>query len=151
MRRLVLVAGACGLLAGAFGALAQADPGAHSSLTAISGQGSGFVEVAPTAKNEDSFTFDAQITVNIHGTAPNTDFTVSRLPDFNPNGICTGSAWLPLSPVLTTSAGGAGAAHFENQRGAPLLDEDVTFDVMFRAVGTDGTVLMSECFTVTVK
>jgi len=137
-------------LAAAFVGFAQADPGTHSSLTAISGQGSGFVEVAPTAKNEDGFSFDAQGTVNIHGAAPNTVFTVSRRPDLNPNGVCTGSTWLPLPGRLTTSAGGAGAFHFEVQRGAPFL-EGVRFDVIFRAVGTDGTVLQSDCFTVTVK
>jgi hypothetical protein len=92
-----------------------------------------------------------QGTVNIHGAAPNTDFTVSRRPDFIADGICTGSSWLPLPGTLTTSAGGAGAFHFEVQRGAPPFFEGSSFDVIFRAVGTDGTVLQSDCFTVTVK
>jgi hypothetical protein len=33
----------------------------------------------------------------------------------------------------------------------PLFVEGAEFDVSFRVVGTDGTVLTSECFTVTVK
>lgn len=146
------MAGIAALLAAALVAFAQAQPGTHSSLTAISGQGSGLVEVSPTAKNGVGFTFDVQGTVNIHGAAPNTDFTVLRRVDLIPNGICTGSAWLTLpgNPVLTTSAGGAGALHFEIQRGAPFLD-GVKFDVIWQVVGTDGTVLESDCLGVTVK
>lgn len=149
MQRLLLVAAAiAALLAAAFVAFAQAEPGTHSNLTAITGQGSGFVELSPTAKG--GFILDVQGTVNIRGAAPNTDFTVSRAPDTTADGICTGSfATLPEIPVLTTSAGGAGAIHFEVQRGAP--PEGTRFDVIFRAVGTDGTVLQSDCFTVTVK
>jgi hypothetical protein len=51
MRRLLLVAAIAALLAAAFVAFAQADPGTHHDLTAISGPGSGFVELAPTAKD----------------------------------------------------------------------------------------------------
>ena len=132
--------------------LATADPGTQSRLTAISGTGSGFVEVSPTSKDEGALTFDVQGTVNIRGAAPNTEFTVLRSVDLNPNGICTGTTWLTLPgrQVLTTSAGGAGALHFEIQRGAPFVD-GVRFDVIWRVVGTDGTILESECLTVTVK
>ena len=42
---------------------ASAQTGTHSRLTAISGSGSGIVEVAPTAKDEGDFTFDVQGTV----------------------------------------------------------------------------------------
>jgi hypothetical protein len=150
MRRLLLVAGIAALLAAAFVAFAQADPGTQSGLTAISGQGSGFVEVAPTAMNEGIFTYDVQGTVNIDRAAPNTAFTVLRGVDFTADGICTGSPslTLPGNPVLTTSAGGAGALHYEIHA---LLFEGVKFDVIYRVVGTDGTVLVSDCFTVTVK
>ena len=41
------------------------------------------------------------------------------------------------------------ALHFEIARGAPFVD-DVRFDVR-RLVGDDGSVLKSDCFTVTVK
>jgi hypothetical protein len=148
----LLVAGIALPAAAAFVAFAQADPVTHVALTTISGQGSGTIAFSPTAKNEGTNQFDVQITINIHGAAPNTDFTVSRNPDFIANGICTNPSFVPLSPVFTTSAGGAGAAHYEVQRGPPtLFVEGATFDVSFRVVGTDGTVLTSECFTVTVK
>lgn len=136
------------LLAGA----ANADPGTRSQLTAISGRGDGFVTVAPTSKDDGALSFDVEGTVNIHDASPDTAFTVLRRVDLNPNGSCTGVTWLPLpgDPVLTTSAGGAGALRFEIQRGAPFVD-GVMFDVIWRAVGTDGTILESDCLTVTVK
>ena len=124
----------------------------QSWLNPIRGSGSGFVEVSPTAKDEGALSFDVQGSVNIHGATPNTDFTVLRRVDLNPNGTCTGATWLTLpgNPVLTTSAGGAGALHFEIQRGAPFVDGFV-FDVIWRVVGTDGSILESDCLTVTVK
>lgn len=133
---------------------AHAQPGTHSELTAIVGEGAGIVEVAPTAHDVvGPGTFDVQGTVNVHGAAPNTIFTVLRRVDLNPNGVCTGAAWLNLPgtppPVLTTSRGGAGALHFEIARGAPFLD-GVRFDVQWQLVGSDGSVLESDCFTVTV-
>jgi hypothetical protein len=90
MRRFVAV-GFATALAAAFVGVARAEPGTHSQLTAISGQGSGIVEVAPTAMDEGSLTFDVQGTVNIHDAAPNTSFTVLRRVDLNPDGICTGA------------------------------------------------------------
>jgi hypothetical protein len=133
----------------------NADPGTQSALTAIAGQGAGFVEVAPTAHDlVGPDTFNVEGTVNVHGATPNTAFTVFRRVDLNPDGVCTGTTWLRLPPPndeqLTMSAGGAGALHFEISRGAPLLDE-VRFDVQWRLVGTDGSILKSDCFTVTVK
>ena len=132
--------------------VANADPGLRSQLTPISGGGGGLVTVAPTSKDEGALTFDVQGTVNIHGVSPNTAFNVLRRTDVNPDGICTGATLLTLpgDPVLTTSAGGAGALHFEIQRGAPFVD-GVMFDVIWRVVGADGTILESDCFTVTVK
>jgi hypothetical protein len=148
MRRIVLLGVAAALAAVIATGAAQADPGLHSTLTAVTGQGTGHVLVAPTS--EDQGTFAVQITVNIHGATPNTTFTVARAVDLNPDGVCTmASGWLPLGD-LTTSAGGAGAAHFEVHRGAPFLS-GVRFDAVFRAVGSDGTELRSECLTVTVK
>jgi hypothetical protein len=111
-------------------------------------QGTGHVLVAPTA--EDQGTFAVQVEVNIHGATPNTTFAVARAVDLNPDGVCTeASGWLPLGD-LTTSPGGAGAAHFEVHRGAPFLS-GVRFDAVFRAVSSDGTELRSDCLTVTVK
>jgi hypothetical protein len=144
-----------GLAAAALATGASADPGTHSKLTAIAGQGAGLVEVAPTAHDVvGPDTFDVQGTVNVHQAAPSTTFTVLRRVDLNPDGVCTGATWLtlppPNEPTLTTSNGGAGALHFEISRGAPFVD-GVSFDVQWRLVGSDGSVLESDCFTVTVK
>jgi hypothetical protein len=153
MRRSLVAAGAALLAVTAVG-FAHADPFTHVGLTTISGQGSGTIAFSTTAKNEGTNQFDVQITVNIHGAAPNTEFTASRNVDFIADGICTSPTFAPFTPAFTTSAGGAGAAHYEVLRGPPafpLFVEGAEFDVSFRVVGTDGTVLTSECFTVTVK
>jgi hypothetical protein len=148
MRRVALLAVAAGFAALMATGAAQAEPGLHSTLTAVTGQGTGYVLVAPTS--EDQGTFAVQVEANIHDTAPNVTFAVARAVDLNPDGICTmASGWLPLGD-LTTSAGGAGAAHFEVHRGAPFVS-GVRFDAVFRAVGNDGTELRSDCLTVTVK
>ena len=148
MRRIALLGVATAIAAIVAAGAAQAEPGLHSTLTAITGQGTGQVLVAPTA--EDQGTFAVQVEVNVHGATPNTSFAVARAVDLNPDGICTeASGWLPLGD-LTTSPGGAGAAHFEVHRGAPFLS-GVRFDAVFRAVGSDGTELRSGCLTVTVK
>jgi hypothetical protein len=144
-----------GVAAAALATGALADPGTHSKLTAITGQGAGIVEVAPTAHDvAGPDTFDVQGTVNVHDAAPNTTFTVLRRVDLNADGVCTGAMWLTLPPpneqTLTTSNGGAGALHFEISRGAPFVD-GVSFDVQWRLAGSDGSVLESDCFTVTVK
>ena len=144
-----------GLATAALAAGASAEPGTRSDLTAIAGQGAGIVEVVPTAHDVVSAdTFDVQGTVTVHGAAPQTAFTVLRRVDFNPDGVCTGATWMTLPPPnqqkLTTSSGGAGALHFEIARGAPLVD-GVSFDVQWRLEGSDGSVLQSDCFTVTVK
>jgi hypothetical protein len=139
----------------AIAATAHAQPGTHSHLTAIAGQGAGIVEVAPTAHDvAGPGTFDVQGTVNVHQAAANTTFTVLRRVDFTPDGVCTGAVWMMLPPpnkqTLTTSNGGARALHFEITRGAPLFD-GVRFDVQWRLEGSDGSVLQSDCLTVTVK
>jgi len=144
-----------GLAAAALATGASADPGTQSDLTAVAGEGAGMVEVAPTAHDVvGPDTFDVQGTVNVHDAAPNTTFTVLRRVDRNPDGICTSPTWLNLPgtppPTLDTSAGGAGALHFEIARGAPFVD-GVNFDVQWRLVGSDSSILESDCFTVTVK
>jgi hypothetical protein len=134
-------------------ASASADPGARSQLTPVAGQGTGLIEIAPTARNEGSNTFDLQGTVTVRRLAPKTGYKVLRWVDFVPDGNCTSTTplSLPGDPTLTTSARGAGALHFEIRRGAPLL-EDVTFDVIWRVVDLAGNaVLQSDCLTVTVK
>jgi hypothetical protein len=121
----------------------------------MAGQGAGIVEVAATADDvAGPDTFDVQGTVNVHDAVPNTTFVVLRRVDLNPDGVCTGATWLtlppPNAPALMTSNGGAGALHFEIARGAPFVD-GVRFDVQWRLEGSDGSVLQSDCFTVTVK
>ncbi len=129
---------------------AQAQPGTQSVLTAVSGQGIGRVNVSPTA-NDSGGTFDVQGVVNLHDALPDTTFTIARAVDLNPNGVCTSTTWNSVPETLTTSEGGAGAAHFEIVRGAPFTD-GVRFDVRWRVMSHDGSqVLLSDCFTVTVK
>jgi hypothetical protein len=145
MRRFSAV-GIAALLAAGFVAFAQAEPGTQSDLTATSGEGTGHVLVSPTAKERPNFA--VQIEVNVRDMLPNSTFTVQRAPDVNPDGVCTGATWLTNGPI-TTSEGGAGAAHFFVTRGAPFVS-GVLFDVVFRVIG-NGTELRSDCMTVTVK
>ena len=153
--RKVLLPALLGLSFATLAAGAYAQPGTHTDLSSIVGQGAGNIKVASTAHDVvGPDTFDVQGTVNLHDAAPNTTFTVLRRVDLNPDGSCTGATWLNLPgtppPTLTTSNGGAGALHFEIARGAPFVD-GVQFDVQWRLVGSDGTILESDCFTVTVK
>src|SRR5712691_5121615 len=143
------------LAAAALAVAAHADPGNNSRLTAIAGDGTGMVALAPTAHDVVApGTFDVQGTINIHEAAPDTEFTVWRRVDLNPDGVCTGATWMKLPPpneqTFTTSNGGAGALHFEISRGTPFLD-GVSFDVQWRLTGGDGSILQSDCFTVTVR
>ena len=144
---LACLAGLVSLLLPSTAATASPD-GAQAALTAVSGTGSGLVLIAPTA--EDHGTFAVEVTVNIHDASPNMTYTVSRAVDLTPDGICTlASGWLVSGP-LSTSSGGAGAAHFVGHRGAPFVS-GTRFDVEFRVLGNDGSELLSDCVTVTVK
>jgi hypothetical protein len=126
--------------------------GAGSQLTAVVGQGSGAVKLSPDSR--DHGTLHLQGTVSLHGAVPNATFTVQRAIDLTPgNGSCTPIPGTPQDwatvATLTTSDGGAGAAHFE--RPAPLTS-GTEFDVMVRAQTPDGSqLLISGCMTVTVK
>jgi hypothetical protein len=123
---------------------AQADPTrAQSELTAITGQGFGMVIVSPDAALGKG-NFEARVTVNIHETTPNTDFAVTRTVDTTADGICSGTDFVTVADIQTSS-GGAGAVELE--RSGPLSQ----FDLLIRVVGTDGTVLQSECMTITAK
>jgi len=129
---------------------AQADPtGDMSALTAVRGQGTGMVIVSPTSAGQGDF--DARVKVNIHDTAPNTTFSVTRAIAA-PNTGCA-NFLTPFDEVatLTTSAGGAGAVEFERgMRHGPGMT--VSFDLMLRVVSPDGsTVLQSECMTIIGK
>jgi hypothetical protein len=155
VRRFVLVAGIAALLAAGFVAFAQAEPGLQSSLTAISGQGAGHVDVSPTAEGQGAV-FIVQGEAEIHGALPNTAFEVQRAVDFTPNdGVCTiapspPAGWITVA-TFTTSSAGTGAAHFV-RNSPPPGPPGFQFDLVLRVISDDGTqVLQSDCMTVTVK
>jgi hypothetical protein len=128
---------------------AHAAEGTQSNLTAVTGHGMGSVIVSPEAG--DQGTFAAQITVNVHDASPNTTFTVTKAADNTPDGVCENTVFTtPPGPgtSFTTSAGGAGATHFERHSSSP---SGYQFDIIFHVVGSDGTVLQSTCMTITVK
>ena len=133
----------------AFVPIAHAEPGLHSNLTAINGQGTGHVNVSPTANDHHDTVFIAQVTVNVQGARPNTTFTVTRFVDQPPDGVCTETGGGFTLGTLTTSQGGAGASHFV--RMSSPSPKGFQFDLDFHLVGDDGTLLMSGCMTVTVK
>ena len=151
-----MVAGLVGSIVGMmalvlFPAAAVADPtGAQATLTAVEGTGSGQVLIAPYAKLHGRFA--AAVTINVHGASSDTTYTVTRYPDLTPDGICTRNLGPRPTGTLDTSAGGAGAAHFDLQLppGTPFVS-GTRFDVVWELVGSDGSVLVSECVTVTVK
>jgi hypothetical protein len=129
-------------------AVAQAEPGLGSDLTAISGQGTGHVSVSPTARDRGDI-FHAQVTVNVHHAQPNTTFTVERFVDDLPDGVCTEAGGVFTLGTFTTSQGGAGAFHVERVSMGEIPGSQ--FDLDFHLVGDDGTLLKSGCMTVTMK
>lgn len=148
-RSAALVGVATALMILAPGPRAQADPtGAQGQITALSGSGAGLVTVAPTAK--DHGTFDVQGTIAVQGTSPSTTFSITRAVDLNADGICQRTSGPVPTGSLTTSPGGAGEFHFEVERGAPFTSGR-RFNVVFDLSAPDGTLLESECLTVTVK
>lgn len=127
---------------------AQADPtGAQSQLTAVAGQGTGMVIISPTGAHQGSF--DARVKVNVHDAASATTFAVTA-GGGGPvtDGICNGTTFGQVA-TLTTSPGGAGAVEFE--RSNPNTLSGSSFDVMLRLLGSDGTILQSQCMTITAK
>ncbi|HET7056328.1 MAG TPA: hypothetical protein VFI12_07680 [Thermomicrobiales bacterium] len=127
---------------------AGAQPGTQSALVAVTGQGTGRVLIAPN--RADQGTFAAQITVTVHGAAPGTTFTVARAADLVADGVCTGPTFAAFpGAILTTSGGGAGVTHIDFHRGAPFVS-GISFDVVFQLAGSDGSLLESDCMTVTV-
>lgn len=127
---------------------AAADPtGAQSVLTAVSGQGTGLVNIAPTSAAQGSL--DARVTVNVHHAAPNTTFAVIRGGgDATIDGVCTGTVFGQVA-TLNTSSGGGGAVEFERTNPNSLSGSQ--FEVMLRLLGSDGSVLQSSCMIITVK
>jgi hypothetical protein len=119
---------------------ARAEPETQSDLTdIITGAKKGRVIVSPTASGQG--TFVAQVTVNVHDLAPNTTYQVWRAVNSLPFGQVAS---------ITTSAGGAGAAHFV--RSAALVSGD-QFSLQLQVRLNDGVtvVLQSAVMTITVK
>ena len=127
-------------------------------LVAIVGTGTGAADVTPTA--EDQGTFHVQGVVHIHGAAPNTTYLVQRAPDLNVADLACTGPWISFpipnaGPLvtLTTSPGGAGAAHFELAVGGAFTS-GTPFNVRFRVIDdlvNPTSVLVSDCVTVVVK
>src|SRR5881397_1362307 len=115
-------------------------------LTAKAGLGRGLVELTMTAKeplNPDGVRIEhVQITVLLHGALPGATYRVARAVDPSdisdvgtPDGQCpalegSSSSWRAFSDRLTTSAGGAGAIHFDVSPPAPTrFVSGVSFDI----------------------
>jgi hypothetical protein len=142
--RTVLVASAILLLGALFSQTAQAGSGAASSP--LTGDGSGRISVALT--REDQGTLVAQITANVQNASPNTLYSVQRALDSTADGTCDSLGPFEEQGTLNTNSAGAGGAHIEVHSPAP---SGATFDVLFQLVGDDGSLLVSECMTLTVR
>ena len=135
-------------------------PDSHGQqLTAIVGEGEGVLNISPKA---DRPGFSVEIQVALQKTSPNTTFTLARAVDFTLDGVCTNTNFVPLplpNPgplvLLTTSPGGAGAAHVSfalDPVQFPQFSEGTTFEVHWEIRATDASVVLrSDCFRVTVK
>lgn len=135
-------------------------PDSHGQqLVAIVGEGEGVLNISPKA---DRPGFSVEIQVALRKTRPNTAFTLARAVDFALDGVCSNTNFVPLplpNPgplvLLTTSPGGAGAAHVSfalDPVQFPQFSEGRTFEVHWEIRATDGSVVLrSECFSVTVK
>lgn len=118
----------------------------HSPLTAQIGQGTGQVTIASTPK--DHGTLVGEVTASVQGTSPSTLFSLQRAVDPTSNGTCDSLGLFEEQGTFTTSPGGSGALHVERAQPVP---SGTTVDVVERVVGADGTILISDCMTITVK
>jgi hypothetical protein len=99
----------------------------------------------------------------VHGAPPNTTYLAQRAFDPILDGVCTAPfiTWpfspdLPSGPPpvrLTTSEGGAGAAHFSTQ--ISIVPKGAEFDAVFNLIeespNPGGTELRTECVRVTTR
>jgi hypothetical protein len=159
-------------------ALARADAAHDRQLVAVVGQGSGIVNVRPTAAHPG---LSSEITVSVHDAQPNTTFYVQRAGEvgrpLGSDGICQrasglwpweqpNSAGFPAAPAfvslprpltgplmtLTADADGAGTAHISFEY--PAIADGTVFDVEFRLLDNltaPTTDLRTGCFSVTAK
>lgn len=133
---------------------AHAESGLQSKLTARNGaQGTGHVDVSPTADEQHETLFIAQGTAEIHDALESTTYVVQRAIDCKIDPSSPDDGWVTLT-TFKTSPEGAGAGHFERRIGTQQ-----NFDIFFRVVKQDGDrtpdlskgELISACMTVTVK
>jgi hypothetical protein len=123
--------------------IVHASRGVRSPLHAVAGSGTGFFEIVPVESTTGNFM--AKMKLQVRQTARSTDFTVRRAPDMNPDGVCTGQNWLDTPGLyFTTTPGGTAMVHYDYE--APFADT-TRFDVVFEFIGSDGTILRSECMT----
>jgi hypothetical protein len=131
---------------------AWAEPGTQSDLRDVNtGEKKGRFVIAPNGS--DHGTFFAEVTVNIYDLEPNTTYQVWRAIDFVPDGVyepmAPGAPWAEIA-TITTSAGGAGEAHFIRESPLP---SGFQFDLLIQVRRNDGATvaLQSEVMTITVK
>jgi hypothetical protein len=159
------------------GAAAAATATHALTLTPYSGEGAGLVNI--TSDSNPGTTFNAQITFNVRGLAPNTTYYVQRASEFPASlgdvvhdGVCQRALglgpWAGLTVsqrfitfvvggqprTITTSAAGAGAVHLENANN--VFGDGTAFDVMFRVTDNPASDaptldLRTECTTVDVN
>ncbi len=141
----VSTAAVAGLAMFAAAALAGSSS-ATSPITAVVGSGSGVMAVA--MNSSDHGTFVGEITASIQDATPDAVFRVQRALDDTPTGRCDSLGAYELQGTLAVNDVGAGAAHLEKRSQAP---SGTTFDVLFQFVGDDGSLLESNCLTLTVK
>lgn len=159
-------------------AIASPDSVHERSLVAVLGQGSGIVNVRPTAAHVG---LSSEITVNVHDALPNTTFYVQRAGEvgrpLGNDGVCQRASGLwpweqpnstgfPAAPAfvnlprpltgplmtLTTDVDGAGSAHISFLY--PAIADGTVFDVEFRLLDNltaPTTDLRTGCFSVTAK
>jgi hypothetical protein len=163
--------------AAAGGAFAQPEDNNSSGsshglpLTAVTGSGSGVVNVTATAIG-GVYTLNTQDSINVHGVPPNTVLYVRGAGDTGlPNGqqsdrVCQRAAQGLFGPValfpggpaatIETSAGGAGTVHITDGRNSPFLFDGATTDIMLRLVdalppAVPTIDLRTPCFTLLVR
>jgi hypothetical protein len=140
-------------------------------LTAVTGSGSGVVNVTATAIDV-VYTLNTQDSINVHGVPPNTVLYVRGAGDTGlpwgqqSDGTCQRAALGLFGPValfpggpaatIETSPGGAGTVHIIDGRNAPTLQDGSTTDIMLRLVdalppAVPTIDLRTPCFTLLVR
>jgi len=140
-------------------------------LTAVTGSGSGVVNVTSTAI-DGVYTLNTQDSIHVQGVPPNTVLYVRGSGDTGlPNGqqsdgVCQRAAQGLFGPValfpggpaatLETSPGGAGTVHIIDGRNSPTLSDGAATDIMLRLVdalppAAPTIDLRTPCFTLLVR